>query len=462
MKSMKIVVIGAGSAGFGPSTIADIVTPQEMKDFDLTITLVDIDKEGLDRVMKLGGMIKDYHKSKAKLEATTERKDALKGANYVITSVAQKRFLMWEKDFYIPQAYGFPQVFGENGGPGAAFHTLRSLNLMVPIAKDMENLCPDALLLNYTNPESRVCLGVSRLTKIRNVGLCHGPLETLAKLGEVLGKPKEDIDLTVGGINHFHLALEIKDKKTGKDLRPELDKKMGTFDWGYDRFTPAYYKIFGYLVYPDPSHPGEYVHFAHELAGPQLIGWGIGNVSVKLSATSADLEYHTGGAPGRPSYSLWSLDLGKRIDDIVNGKVPITAKDSLTKQAIVDPTWEIAVPIILDIELDRNRREISANVMNTGRAIHNLPEDSIVELPIRVNAQGVFPEKIGPLPEAHAALCRLQMSIQDLLVEAYKEKSKRLLLQALMIDPIVDNASKAQAMMEKMLQVEADYLPELR
>lgn len=462
MKRLKIVVIGAASAGFGPSTIADIVAPKEMKEFDLTIALVDIDKEGLDRVLKLGGLIKEYHKSRAKLEATLDRKEALQGANYVITSVAQKRFAMWEKDFYIPQAYGFPQVFGENGGPGAAFHTLRSLNLMVPISKDMEKLCPEALLLNYTNPESRVCLGVSRLTKIRNVGLCHGPLETLAKLSEILQKPQQDIELTVGGINHFHLALEIKDKKTGQDLRPELDKRVGSFDWGDDRFTPAYHRIFGYLVYPDPSHPGEYVHFAQELAGPQLIGWGIGQVGMKLSATSADLEYHTGGAPGRPSYSLWSLDQGKRIDDILNGKVALTAKDSLTRQAIVDPTWEIAVPIILDIELDRNRREISANVLNSGRAIDNLPEDSIVELPIRVNAQGVFPEKIGPLPEAHAAFCRLQMSIQELLVQAYREKSKKLLLQALMIDPIVNNAVKAEAMMEKMLQVEADYLPELR
>jgi len=461
MKKIKIVVIGAGSAGFGPGSIADIVAPQEMKEFDLTVTLVDIDVPALQRMHKLAHLIRDHHKSKAKIESTPDRKKALQGADYVITSVAQKRWDLWEKDFYIPYLYGFPQVFGENGGPGAVFHTLRSLNLMIPICRDMENICPEALLLNYTNPESRVCLGVSRLTKIRNVGLCHGPFETLAKIGEILQKPADEIELTVGGLNHFHLALQIKDRKTGKDLYPELDKKIRSFDWGLDKLTPQYYRIFGYLPYPDPSHPGEYMSFAHKLAGPQFVHWGIGRVSMKLSAKSSDMEYYTGGAPGRPSYSLWSVDLANRVDQTLEGKIPVTEKDSLTKVSFVDPTWEIAVPIILNIELDRNRREISANLLNHGLAIENLPEDAIVEVPIQVNARGVSPVKVGRLPEAHAGLCKLQIAIQNLIVEAYEQKSKKLLLQALAIDPIVNDVLKAEEMMEKMLQIEADYLPEL-
>ncbi len=128
--------------------------------------------------------------------------------------------------------------------------------------------------------------------------------------------------------------------------------------------------------------------------------------------------------------------------------------------SFVDPTWEIAVPIILDIELDRNRREISANVMNHNSAIENLPLDAIVEVPIQVNADGIFPVKVGRLPEAHAGLCKLQISIQNLIIEAFKEKSKKLLLQAIVIDPIVDDVTRAEEMMERMLQIEADYLPE--
>jgi alpha-galactosidase len=462
MKKIKFVIVGAGSAGFGPGSIADVVAREEMEDFDVTVTLVDIDVPALERMHKLALLIRDHHKSKARIESTPNRKEALKGADYVITSVAQKRWDLWEKDFFIPYLYGFPQVFGENGGPGAVFHTLRSLNLMIPICRDMEKLCPEALLLNYTNPESRVCLGVSRLTNIRSVGLCHGPLETLAKISEILEKPTEDIELTVGGLNHFHLALEVKDKKTGKDLYPELDKRIPEFDWGFDKLTPQYYRIFGYLPYPDPSHPGEYLSFAHKLAGPQFMLWGIGRLSMKLSAKSSDMEYYTGGAPGRPSYSLWSEDLANRIDRTLEGRIPVTEKDALTKVSFVDATWEIAVPIVLDIELDRNRREISANVLNRGLAIDNLPEDAIVEVPIHVNAQGVAPVKVGPLPEAHAGLCRLQIAIQNLIIEAYEKRSKKLLLQALAIDPIVSDVLKAEEMMEKMLQVEADYLPELR
>jgi alpha-galactosidase len=462
MKKLKIVVIGAGSAGFGPGTLADILSPPEMKEFDLTVVLVDIDEAALQRMHRLGALIREHHRSRARLEAVSDRKEALKGADYVITSVAQKRWELWEKDFYVPQAYGFRQVFGETAGPGAAFHTLRSLRLMIPICRDMEKLCPEALLLNYTNPESRVCLGVSKLTRIRNVGLCHGPLETLARIAQILDKPAEEMELTVGGLNHFHLALQLTDRKSGKDLYPELRRRMESFDWGFDRLTPAYYRIFGYLLYPDPSHPGEYLHFAPELAGPQLLLWGIGGVSMKLSAKSSELEYYTGGAPGRPSYSLWSQDLASRIDGVLKGEVPLTAKDTLTKQSFADPTWEIAVPIILDIELDRKRREISANVLNRGFAIENLPEDAVVEVPIRVDSGGVSPVKVGALPEAHAGLCRLQIAIQNLLVEAYREKSRKLLLQALVIDPVVDDVARAEAMMEKMLQIQADYLPELK
>jgi alpha-galactosidase len=461
MKKLKVVVIGAGSAGFGPGTIADLMAPKELREFDLNVTLVDIDTPGLERMHKLAELIKEHHHSKARIEATPDRTEALKGADYVITSVAKKRWDLWQKDFYIPAAFGFPQIFGENGGPGAAFHTLRSIHNMIPICRDMENLCPEALLLNYTNPESRVCLAVTKLTKIRNVGLCHGPFETLEKISEILGKPEEEIELTVGGINHFHLALQIRDKQTGDDLYPELDKKIFEFDWGTDAFSPTMYRIFGYLTYPDPSHPGEYVNFTKDLVNPQFLEWGIGRVSLKLSATSSDLEYYTGGAPGRPSYELWSEDLSKDIDSVLEGERSITEKDTLTKQAFTEPTWEIAVPIIIDIEFDRNRREMSANVENRGFAITNLPEDAIVEVPIQVNADGVFPVKVGALPHAHAGLCSIQIAIQNLLVEAYREKSKKLLLQALVIDPVVDSVKRAEAMMEKMLQVEADYLPEL-
>jgi alpha-galactosidase len=462
MKTLNIVVIGAGSAGFGPGSIADVMASEALRDFEVTLWLVDIDEPALERMVKLAGLIRDHHASQALVKATTDRTEALKNADYVITSVAHRRWALWQQDFYIPAAYGFRQVFGENGGPGAAFHTLRSLDLMVPIARDMEQLCPDALLINFTNPESRVILGVSRLTSVRSVGLCHGPMETREKIAEILARPEEEIDLVVGGINHFHLALEIKDRKTGADLYPEIDRRIDGFNWNGDRFTPEFYRLFGYLTYPDPGHPGEYLQFAPELVGPEFIEWGIGNISLPKSATAEDLDYRTGGSWGNPAYQLWSESLSTNIDKILSGERALTEEDPLLKQSIADPTWELAVPIIENIETGTEKVELAGNILNTGGAISNLPEDAIVEVPLSVGPSGVSPVAVGPLPEAHAGMCRLQIAIQNILVEAYRAKSKNLLLQALMIDPSVDSLLRAKEMTECMLKVQADVLPELR
>ncbi len=453
MESLKVVLIGAGSATFGRGTIADLVGSEELRDFDLTISLVDIDGKALKRMHALGLLIKQHYKSKAEIEAFEDRRAALPGADYVIISVAQRRWELWEKDYYIPLAFGFRHVFGETAGPGAAFHTLRSLRLMIPICRDIEELCPDALLINFSNPESRVCLGFTRLTSLRNVGLCHGPFGTLKRIAEILQKPETEIDLTVAGINHFHWALQIRDKASGRDLAPEIKARINDYDWDADSLTPLMYAVFGYLTYPAPSHPGEYVNFAYDVAGPKFIQWGLGQVSRKFGARASDADYVGEGKSGRRAYELWSAEHAQSIDRIVAGTDPLTEEFTAT-------TAELAVPIICDIELDRNRTELSANVLNDS-AITNLPSDAIVEVPIRVSAEGIRPIEVGPLPEAIAGICNLQVSIQKLIVEAYRQKSKHLLLQALVIDPITDSVERAQQMMEFMLKAQSGYLPEL-
>jgi alpha-galactosidase len=462
MKKLKIVLIGAGSAGFGQFIIADLMYTKELRDFDLHVVLVDVDQQALTRMHKLAGRIMEYHGAKVRIEATMNRLEALKSADYVITSVAVHRWDYWQKDFYIPAAYGFRQVYGEGAGPGAAFHTLRSLNLMVPIAQDMEKLCPNALLINFSNPESRVCLGVSKMTRINVVGLCHGPILTWERISEALNRPQEEVEITVGGLNHFHWALQIREKVTGKDLYPELDKVVDRYEWDFKNFTALLYKTFGLITYPAPSHPGEYLGFAHEIIGPKNTEWGIGPIGQNLSAQGSDLNYMMEGKRGIPSYELWSKDLVQRVDDFLAGKIPITTKDAFYKTDLTQPSRELAIPIILDIELNRNRRELAGNVVNKGCAVSNLPEDAVVEVPLMVNAEGIRPVKVGPLPEALAGICQLQVSIMKLLVEAYRQKSKQLLLQALLIDPIVDSYRRAKEMMEMMLKVEADHLPELR
>ncbi|MBN1445551.1 MAG: hypothetical protein JW957_05545 [Candidatus Omnitrophica bacterium] len=423
---LKIALVGAGSNSFGKAVIVDVLSSRDLAKKDTTLFLMDINELALKKMFLFAGMVKEYKKTTVKILAASNYREALSGADYVITSVAKKRMECWEKDFCIPVSLGFKHVLGENGGPGAAFHTLRSLNLMIPVCREMERFCPEALLLNFTNPESRICLGVNKLTRIKAVGLCHGAFGTLQAVSKILGKKEKDIDLEIGGINHFHWALSIKDKKSGKDLYPEFRKKIKEGDVG--PLAYLLYRKFGLLPFPSDNHIGEYISFAYDICGPF---W---------------LKYAE--QIGHPEYP-------DRIKQIVDGKISLTPD-------FVRPSAELAVPIITDVEFDRNRKELSVNILNKSRAVPNLPEDAIVEVPAVVNGEGIHPVKVDPLPEAIASMCLTQIAIQNLLIRAYSEKSKDILLQALILDPIVDSMPRAEKMMETLIRVEKNLLPELR
>ena len=320
MKPVKVVLVGAGSANFGRCTLVDLMSCKELRKTDLEIWLVDTDPEALGRMKKVAGMIRERLKSRARIRATTDRREALPGAGYVVTAVSRKRFLLWEQDFRVPIAFGFKHVDGENGGPGAAFHTLRSLHLVVPICRDMQELCPDALLLNFTNPESRVILGVSKLTKVRAVGLCHGAFSTHYVVANLLGRKPEDVDITIGGINHFHWVLGVRSRATGKSLGPAFRRALRSKLHTLDPTTQRMVGLFGLLPFPAASHIAEYVSWGHETCGmlwPQ-------------------------GAEGRPvdgdwkNYRRWMEWELERTRRIVAGKEPM-GKD------FVRPSGEIAV-----------------------------------------------------------------------------------------------------------------------
>jgi len=455
MKTLTVVLIGAGSASFGRGAIVDLLSAEDLKGFQLDLRLVDVNETALERMFRFAEKVKQELASSAILSRSTDRTRLLEGADYVVVSVSVNRWQLWEKDFYVPAVYGFRHVNGENGGPGGAFHTLRSLKLVVPIVKDMERLCPNALLINFTNPESRVILAVSKLSKIRAVGLCHGVYHTLNGLSAALSVPRPDLDITIAGINHFHWVMAIRNSRTGEDLLPEFNRRMARSDCGFDTATRQMYDLFGHLTYPSRSHPCEYVPFGHQIAGPAILDWGIGAVARNLRDTASDLRYERDGGKNQPSYELWSLEQAEKLEKAAGG-------DRATLRELIAPTEELMVNIIADIELDRRRKEVSVNVPNTTKAIENLREDVIVELPAMVDRKGIDPIHIGRLPEGLAGICQLQACIQNLLVEAYVTGSKHALFQAIAVDPVVDNLPNARAMMEHMLRLEAEYLPELR
>ena len=437
-RPMKIAAIGAGS-GFGRGIVADVLGDAELGEAGCTLCLVDIDEGALDRMRRFARRVKEHHRSKVEVEATTDRREALRGAHYVITSVAIKRYPLWEQDFRVPLAHGFRHVLGENGGPGALFHALRNFELMVPICRDIEELSPDALLLNFTNPESRIIRAVSDLTRVRGAGLCHGTAEARRAVGEILGRPveergSEELDIVSGGLNHFFWMTKIADRKTGKDLYPELRKRALSPDCpAMPPLVRKLVEVFGLYTYPSDDHVGEYLGFASEFTG---VKWHYGLESRRVPREEAK---------PRPS----------RMEQYASGKLP------LDEEALGE-SGELAIPIIRAIELDERLWADAVNVANTGGYVEELPPDAVVEVPAWVDGKGIHPQKIGPLPEGIAAFCRTQVSIQKLLVEAYRTRSRKVLLQALLVDPVVDSVGKAEAMLDEMLELQREYLPEFR
>ncbi len=439
-QAVKVVCIGIGSASFGQAVLTDLLGSPNMAGLQLDLALVDTDARSLGIMARLGERLKGHFGSSATIQATTDRAVALPGADVVVVSVARRRVELWELDYRVPLALGFKHIYGENGGPGAAFHTLRSLELVLPICRDAQQLCPNAFVLNFTNPESRVMMAIHRLTGLRGVGLCHGQFGARALVAKVLCRPPDELDIVGAGLNHLFWMLKVNDRQTGEDLLPELRRRFAADPTLLQPLAREWMRIYGLLTYTDDSHPGEYVSYAHELCGTY---WRLGREYVPVHIVP------TGELPR----SLQPPE----IDNLVpyaDGRMPVADVAQLSA--------ELAVPIISAMALNKRTWVPAANVPNTSAAIGNLDREAIVEVPCEVDAGGIHPVAVGDLPEGLAAICRTQVSIQKLLVEAYRERSRNLLLQALLLDPCVDSLCRAEKLIDEMYRLQGDFLPELK
>ena len=425
---MKIVIIGAGSRTFGRRSVTDILGNPAMREIAPEVVLVDTDAKNLEDALKLALMMKEHFASPSEISATTDRTEALAGADYVLISVTRKRYELWEQDFRVPYIHGFRQAYGENGGPGALFHALRNLHLIMPICEDVERLCPEAVVFNYSNPESRILLGMHMLTNLKAVGLCHGQHDALAAVSKMLGKPEAEIDILGGGINHFFWLYKITCRKSGEDLYPRVKKAAIENEDGDFSLPKKLLEIYGMLTYPDNTHAGEFVSFGADfLEGKWVHG---------LESRSVDLPHKSEADPTGP---------------YLRGERPL--------EEIAAPSREMGVPMILAHHKNEGTRFLSGNVLNNGFYVPNLLPDGIVEVPVKVDGEGFHPETVPALPDGLAGLLRTQMAIQKLSVLAYKERSKNLILQALLLEPTVDSVAGAEALIDDMLHLQADYLP---
>ncbi|WXG46919.1 MAG: alpha-glucosidase [Candidatus Atabeyarchaeum deiterrae] len=430
MRGKRIVLIGAGSAQFGIGTVADILISKVLN--GSTIVLHDINPNSLEMVRRACQIAIDETKADFSLEATTSRSEALMGADFVIISIeVGDRFKLWEQDFEIPRKYGNRQIYGENGGPGGLFHSLRIIPPMVEICADIEKICPSAWVFNFSNPMSRVCLAVKRKfrSRLKFVGLCHGIYNLVLFLTPMLNTPFANLDIKAGGLNHFGVLLEATYKDTGKDAYPDIRKKAPDYLKNAVKvnFVKQIMRIYGYLPYVTDSHFGEYVNWSWE--------W------VDADGIKRDYE----------DYKLQCSESKRDLKRIVEGKKYL--------KTWLKPSGERVIPIIEGIITDSKQYELAANLPNSEGIIENLPRDVVVECPATVDKNGVHGIKLGELPNGIAALMNTQASVQDLSVEAALSGSRELALQALLADPVVDSLSGAEKMLDEILQLQRDHLP---
>jgi alpha-galactosidase len=424
-------LIGAGSAQFGIGTIADILRSKELE--GSAIILHDINPDSLEMMRRTCQIAIEETKLDFSVEATTSRPDALKGADYIIISIeVGDRFKLWEQDFEVPRKYGNRQIYGENGGPGGLFHSLRIIPPMIEICEDIEKICPSAWVFNFSNPMSRVCLAVKRKFKgrLKFVGLCHGIYNLVLFLTPMLNTPFMNLNIKAGGLNHFGVLLEATYKDTGKDAYPDIRKKAPDYFRTAIKvnFIKEIMRVYGYLPYVTDSHFGEYVNWAWEWVDAKDI---------------------------KKDYEDYKLQCARSKQDL---KRIVERKKQLGSW--LRPSGERVIPIIEGIITNSKQYELAANLPNEEGFIENLPRDLVVECPFTVDRNGVHGVKLGRFPKGIAALIDSQASVQDLCVDAALTGSREMALQALLADPVVDSLSSAEKMLNEILELQREQLPQ--
>ena len=417
MKNTKIVFIGAGSVCFGQGFFNDVFMSEELR--GCTLSLVDIDKTNLDRMYNLAIKMNEVTGAGIKVERTMERRDVLSGADFVVNSAAIERIPLWVHDFEVPKKHGIRHVLGENGGPGALFFTMRTVPMILDFARDMEELCPNAYFLNFSNPESRVILALARYTKTKSIGLCHGIYFMPEIIGNIIGMDADEIEVWGAGLNHFQWLTKIQDGD-GCDLYPLLREKNKTHDPSYEPLSRRLFETFGLYPTCGDGHTGEYLPYGYEC----------GEDGCDFSDHNEEIERQS-----------------KDIADITSGAKPLDLWES----------GERAVDVITAI-LYNKKDIIDAGIVYNNGAISNLPDDAAVEVPVMVDASGINPINVGALPAGIARLLSQQVGVQQTAVEAAVHGSRELAMQALMLDPVVNSTDAARAILDELWEINKPYI----
>jgi alpha-galactosidase len=458
----KIAFIGAGSTVFAKNLMGDILSFPELS--DSTIALMDIDPQRLEMSEQVAHRIVQKLNVPATITATTNRREALQDADYVICMIQVGGYdPATITDFEIPRKYGLEQTIGDTLGIGGIMRGLRTIPVLLDIVRDMEEVCPDALFMNYVNPMAINQWAINRATNIKTIGLCHSVPHTAGELAHDLGIPVEDIQYQVAGINHMAFYLKFQHKKTGEDLYPRIQQVIDEGripEWNQVRYEM--FQRLGYFVTESSEHFSEYVPYFIKHKYPELvqrynipIDEYLGRCQAQIKAWELAEEAHATGQPVNESAVRQAIAGIKLMTPVVEGTVQTVMHFDEIERSV-----EYGSLIIHSMETD-TPRTIYGNVPNHN-LITNLPDDCTVEVPCLVDGNGIQPTAIGKIPPQLAALMQTNINVQSLAVEAALTHKRDYIYHAAMLDPHTASELSLDdiwAMVDELIEAHGDFLP---
>jgi alpha-galactosidase len=417
----KIAFVGAGSTVFTRNLVGDVLSHPELR--ESTFALMDIDPERLrtsEQVVRSLGA--------RNVVATEERRAALDGADYVVTSFQVGGYRPSTViDFEVPKQHGLRQTIADTLGVGGIMRGLRTIPVLLDVCRDIEDCCPDALLLQYVNPMAMLCWAVAGASSVRTVGLCHSVQHTAAELAHDLGVPADEIDHHVAGINHMAFFLRLE--RGGEDLYPAL-REVAPPDGNRVRYELL--KHFGYFVTESSEHFAEYVPWF-------------------IKAGRWDLLEH---------FNIPLDEYPRRCEAQIAGWEALRRRVEAGEVLPAVRSQEYGADIILACETGEPFR-FNGNVPNRG-LIDNLPHDCCVEVPCIAGANGIEPQPAGALPRHLAALMQTNVNVQGLTVDAALTGNRESIYHAAMLDPHTAaelSLDEIAALVDDLLAAHGTWIP---